>query len=129
MRNLRKAALAGATAVAIAFGGTSVALAQDANPAATDKYSNANSENAPEMPTNGVESVPADLGKRLQADQTVYGPAIFGSSKGSAPGEKESFSEQPIWGQILYGLTITGAVASILGLIIAPVYNFVVHGR
>lgn len=124
MRNLRKAALAGATAVAVAFGTTSVALADDTATA----QNSVNPDNQEGETTKAEGSRATEIGKRLEADQTAYGPALFGSSKGEADGEEEAFAQQPVWAKILYGLTIAASVAAALGLVVGPLYNFVVHG-
>ncbi|AQQ15518.1 hypothetical protein CGLAU_07815 [Corynebacterium glaucum] len=126
MRNLRKAAFAGATAVAVAFGSTSVALAQDAA-ASSNNTTNATVQGV-EQPTNAEGSLSSRIGNSLESDQTAYGPALFGSSKGEAAGESETFEQQPVWAKILYGLSIFASVAAAFGLIVAPLYNFVVHG-
>ena len=131
MRNLRKAAFAGATAVAVAFGSTSVALAQDAAASSNDTTvatSSTETKDGVERPTKGEESLSSRIGNSLESDQTAYGPAIFGSSKGEAAGESETFEQQPVWAKILYGLSIFASVAAAFGLIVAPLYNFVVHG-
>ncbi|WP_301925061.1 hypothetical protein [Corynebacterium glaucum] len=135
MRNLRKAAFAGATAVAVAFGSTSVALAEDAAASSNDiTVSSSSTEtekdaaNGTQKPTEGEGSLSSRIGNSIESDQTAYGPAIFGSSKGEAAGESETFEQQPVWAKILYGLSIFASVAAAFGLIVAPLYNFVVHG-
>lgn len=122
MRNFRKAALAGATAVAVAFGSTAVATAADEKTTETPAT-------PVEKTTEGEGSLSSTLGSRLEADQTAYGPAIFGSSKSTEKGkEEESFEDQPKWAKWFYGLSVFTAVSAFVGLIVGPAYNFVVHG-
>lgn len=127
MRNFRKAALAGATAVAVAFGSASVAIAEETN----------TTETAVAHPTEVVEVKDAEgglstkIGNGLGAwektkDGKVQkngadGREIFGSSK-------ENFKKQPGWAKWGYVLTVFTSVAAAVGLIVGPAYNFVVHG-
>ncbi|MCQ4613397.1 hypothetical protein [Corynebacterium pseudogenitalium] len=127
MRNFRKAALAGATAVAVAFGSATVAIADEAKI----------TETTVSHPTEVVEvkdaegSLSSKIGKGLGAweptkDGKVQkngadGREIFGSSK-------DKFGKQPVWAQIGYVLTVFTSVAAAVGLIVGPAYNFVVHG-
>ena len=114
MRNFRKAALAGATAVAVAFGSTAVATAAEQTDA--------------DQATEGEGSLSSRIGAGLDKDQTAYGPALFGSSKGQEEGENETFEQQPAWAKLFYAASIFTAVSALVGLIVGPAYNFVVHG-
>ncbi|MCG7292069.1 hypothetical protein [Corynebacterium afermentans] len=133
MRNFRKAALAGATAVAVAFGSTAVATAQTAE----DTTAAENTDVAPSRPVkdkdgkDGVE--PASSEKITHSEWLEYrdedgnlrganGEALFGSSK-------EGFEEQPRYAKLGYGATIFTAVSALVGLIVGPLYNFFVHGE
>ena len=133
MRNFRKAALAGATAVAVAFGSTAVATAQTAE----DTTAAENTYVAPSRPVedkdgkDGVE--PASSEKITHSEWLEYrdkdgnlrgtdGEALFGSSK-------EGFEEQPRYAKLAYGATIFTAVSALVGLIVGPLYNFFVHGE
>lgn len=109
MRNFRKAALAGATAVAVAFGSASIATAQ-----------------TPETETKQV-STSSKIGDTVEKDKTADGQAIFGSSKKNET-TGETFEQQPVWAKIFYGTTIFTSVAALVGLVLGPVYNFFVHG-
>lgn len=132
MRNFRKAALAGATAVAVAFGSTAVATAEttEATTAADSTYT------APVRPVedkdskDGVE--PASSNKIVQSEWLEFrdkdgnlrgtdGTEIFGT-------EKDNFGEQPRYARLAYGATIFTAVSAVVGLIVGPLYNFFVHG-
>ena len=111
---IRNAALAGATAIAVAFGGTTVASATEAKD------------------TTNV-SLSSKICAALEKDQNADGQAIFGSSKSehgdaNETGEYETLSSQPAWAKALYAATIIGGVGALLGGIIGPVYNFIVHG-
>lgn len=128
MRNFRKAALAGATAVAVAFGSTAVATAEET----TEQTSTV------EVPTRqidadvdandqdpGLSSKIADWDFLQFKDEDgnlkgVDGRALFG--------KKDGFSDQPIYAQVAYGATVFTAVSAIVGLIVGPLYNFIVHG-
>ena len=125
---IRNAAIAGATALAVAFGGTTVASAADtvnqngnnvtveqANPSKTGK-----GQAEDQTPEDYTPSLSSKLGHKLEGDKAANGVAIFGSSK--------DFSEQPVWAKVLYSLTILGGIGAVLGGVIGPVYNFINHG-
>ena len=133
MRNFRKAALAGATAVAVAFGSTAVATAEttEDTTAADSTYT------APVRPVedkdgkDGVE--PASSHKITNSEWLEFrdqdgnlrgtdGEEIFGS-------KKDNFGEQPRYARLAYGATIFTAVSAVVGLIVGPLYNFFVHGE
>lgn len=113
MRNFQKAALAGATAVALTFGTTAVATAVEPAESTTQETSSP-------QPAGEKESLSSKIGRELEKDKPADGRNIFGSSK--------DFSGEPAWAKILYGTTITAGVAAFIGLIVGPLYNFVVHG-
>lgn len=131
MRNFRKAALAGATAVAVAFGSTAVATAATEGTEAPE----APAYTAPVRPVedkdskDGVE--PASSNKIVQSEWLEFrdkdgnlrgtdGQAIFG--------KKDNFNAQPRYAKLGYGATIFTAVSALVGLIVGPLYNFFVHG-
>lgn len=132
MRNFRKAALAGATAAAVAFGSTAVATAETEGTEAPK----APAYTAPVRPVedkdgkDGVE--PASSNKIVQSEWLEFrdqdgnlrgtdGTEIFGS-------KKDNFDEQPRYARLAYGATIFTAVSAVIGLIVGPLYNFIVHG-
>ncbi|OFT58189.1 hypothetical protein HMPREF3151_05070 [Corynebacterium sp. HMSC05H05] len=132
MRNFRKAALAGATAVAVAFGSTAVATAETTE----DSTAAENTYVAPSRPVeakdgkDGVE--PASSQKITHSEWLQFrdengnlrgtdGQAIFG--------EKDNFDAQPRYAKLAYGATIFTAVSALVGLIVGPLYNFFVHGE
>ena len=124
---IRNAALAGATALAVAFGGSTVAFAEtteqgdntvtveDQNPSKTAPGGEADT-----TPEDYTPSLSSKIGSKVEGDQAADGTAIFGSSK--------DFSGQPEWAKILYGLTVVAGLGTLLGSIIGPVHNFLVHG-
>ena len=123
---IRNAAIAGATALAVAFGGTTVASAdvnqngntvpvEQAGPSKTGK-----GQAEDQTPEDYTPSLSSKLGHKLEGDKAANGVAIFGSSK--------DFSGQPAWAKVFYGATVLAGVGALLGGIIGPVYNFFVHG-
>ena len=131
MRNFRKAALVGATAVAVAFGSTAVATAATEGTEAPE----APAYTAPVRPVedkdskDGVE--PASSHKITNSEWLQFrdkdgnlrgtdGEAIFG--------KKDNFDAQPRYAKLGYGATIFTAVSALVGLIVGPLYNFFVHG-
>ena len=125
---IRNAALAGATALAVAFGGSTVAFAaetteQGDNTVTVEKQSQSKTGPggvADTTPEDYTPSLSSKVGNKVEGDQAADGTAIFGSSK--------DFSGEPEWAKILYGVTIATGVAALVGNIIGPVYNFFVHG-
>ncbi len=130
MRNFRKAALAGATAVAVAFGSTAVATAETTTPdkpaeptyvAPTRPIDKAVDSNDQEPGLSSKIANSKLLGFKKDGDlQGADGQAIFG--------EKDNFKAQPNWVKAAYGLTIFTSVSAVIGLIVGPLYNFIVHG-
>lgn len=125
MRNFRKAALAGATAVAVAFGSTTMAVAEEAGTPAdeTNQTQDAGSSNeGTDSQASGSTKIGAGLGAYDKDGATAAdGRAIFGS-------DKTGFGEQPDWAKAFYALTIFTSAAAFVGMIVGPAYNFVVHG-
>ncbi|MDK6806941.1 hypothetical protein FKE98_00830 [Corynebacterium aurimucosum] len=138
---IRNAALAGATALAVTFGGSTVAFAQDAAPQDENASSTSqeNGSSASEEGTKGEASLSSKIGDWFYVDENdnkgteADGRAIFGSSKHEHCDADEtdqdctSLGDQPTWAKTFYGLGIASAVASVAGLI-GVVYNFFVHG-
>ncbi|MEX3503784.1 hypothetical protein [Corynebacterium sp. LK2510] len=142
MRNFRKAALAGATAVAVTFGTASIAAAAESAegldmnssataPATTNAQAPAETKDESSSPNTDV-ALSSQMGKLLGAwevkdGQVVTNPAdgqaLFGSSE-----EGEGWMAQPLWAQLLYVGSIFAGVSAFIGLIVGPAYNFVVHG-
>lgn len=132
---IRNAAVAGATALALTFGGSTVAFAQDTAPTAVenqDQPNTAKGGDADTTPDDYKPSLSSKIGNKLEGDKAANGQAIFGSSKhencdANEPDKCETLSGQPDWAKTAYGVGVAGAVASVIGLI-GVVYNFFVHG-
>lgn len=128
---IRNAAIAGATALAVAFGGTTVASAEDT---AAPKQEQSSTANGSSTSDNKGESTPDEkdaakgaslsstinTGLKLEGDKEADGQKIFGSSK--------DLSEQPKWAKVLYGTTIATAIATLIGMVVGPLANFVQFG-
>lgn len=109
MRSFRTAAVAGVTALALSMGTASIASAQDED-------SNANlSSGFSALSSGGV----AGVGDEWDADQPANGRDTLGSST-----DHES---QPAWAKNMHDLTWLGGIASLLGVIIFPAYNYLVY--
>ncbi|MHB2251625.1 hypothetical protein [Corynebacterium aurimucosum] len=125
---IRNAALAGATALAVAFGGSTVAFAAETTEQGDNTVTVENQSQSKTAPGGEADTTPKDytpslsskVGSKVEGDQAADGTAIFGSSK--------DFSGQPKWAKILYGLTVVAGLGTLLGTIIGPVHNFLVHG-
>lgn len=123
MRSLRKAAVAGAAAVTMAFGTTSVAVAQDdvcSTP--TDNVDTCvpldddyKTENDPDNP-----SLSSQIGRSLDREEGVTGTELFG--------QDTDLSSAPDWAQAFYALTVVAGLGSLVGLVVGPIYNAIVHG-
>lgn len=128
---IRNAAIAGATALAVAFGGTTVASAEDTDAPKQEQSSTANGSSTSD---NKGDSTPDEkdaakgaslsskinTGLKLEGDKEADGQKIFGSSK--------DLSEQPKWAKVLYGTTIATAIATLIGMVVGPLANFVQFG-
>ena len=108
MRSFRTAAVAGITALALSLGTASVATAQE--------DTNANLSSAfPALSSGGFAAV----GEEWDAGTPVTGE--------DALGEEHRRDELPAWVQNMYDLTWIGAIASVLGVIVFPAYNYLVY--
>ena len=118
---IRNAAIAGATALAVAFGGTTVATAAETS-SDQNTSSITNGSSAPEENDGAKPSFSSELntGLKLEGDQEADGQAIFGSSK--------DLESQPKWAKVLYGTTIATAIATLIGMVVGPLANFVQFG-
>lgn len=125
---IRNAAIAGATALAVAFGGTTVASAEDTAAPKQEQSSTAN-DTSSSTEKEGAEKDAAkdaslsskiNTGLKLEGDKEADGQKIFGSSK--------DLSEQPKWAKVLYGTTIATAIATLIGMVVGPLANFVQFG-
>ncbi|MCG7275109.1 hypothetical protein [Corynebacterium singulare] len=133
---IRNAALAGATALAVVFGGTTVATAATFDGSnTTTAINDAESGQAYDKPEGSLSSKVGGQFNISEDDNIgtkANGRALFGSSKseyGDADESRptETFEGQPTWAKTAYGVGVASAVASVMGLI-GVVYNFFVHG-
>lgn len=134
MRSFRTAAVAGASALALTFGTTAVATAQDGDDSITQEQNDSIDQGGNDVPVEDYEptapepdedyepSLSSDIntGSSLEGEQPAQGPAIFGSSK--------ELDSQPRWAQLLYGASILGGIGSLIGVIVGPIINFLNHG-
>ena len=135
MRNFRKAALAGATAAAVAFGSTAVATAEEttstetAAAEATTTYERFTRTVEPTVDGKaGVE--PGSSAKIANSERLEFrkGDELQGTDGRALFGDKKNFNDQPLYAKIAYGTTIFTAVSAVIGLVVGPLYNFIVHG-
>ena len=130
MRNFRTAAVAAATAVTVAFGGTVVASAETAN---TNEGTSASTENTKEGSSNEDSSSSlTQLGKKwgawqegedgkpaVTSDNTVTGEDMWGN---------ETDPKMPEWASKWKTGVITLGVSSVIGAIIGA-YNYAVYNH
>jgi len=118
MRTFRNAALAGATALALTFGGTAVAGAEQpvGNQSASEQ--NQGGEKSRSSSTRAFEIIGGDHSN--PDTYMVNGRDLFGLTK--------DWDNVGTPAKVLYGLTVAlGAVAA-FGLILAPLDNFIKYG-
>ena len=128
MRNFRKAALAGATAVAVAFGSTAVATAEDKqlDQAQTKETNFLGIKEGKDAWDGLVRLGSEDKGvdvldpNKEKNDNWALGYNIFGANN--------DLANEPTWVKVFYGLSIFLGVSALVGLIVGPAYNFIVHG-
>lgn len=132
---IRNAAIAGATAIAVAFGGTTIASAQtDENTESSQSSENTNEETTNEdAKSSGSSDSDASLSSQIGDSDLVdkgeddnkntefAGTDVFGSSK--------NFDEVPSWAQGFYALTIVASLGSLVGLVVGPVANYFQFGQ
>lgn len=125
MRNFRKAALAGATAVAVAFGSTAVAAAEDATPS--------DAQITPVEPRPKTDN--DGTGEQTTANKVAHRVGavdedgnLTGARGTDIFGEEKNWEVVPGWGKIGYVTTIFLSVSAVVGLIVGPLYNYIVHG-
>ncbi|EFK53717.1 hypothetical protein KBP53_07240 [Corynebacterium genitalium ATCC 33030] len=119
MRKFRNAALAGATAVAVAFGSTSVAMAQENTDTQPAAQAPADANTQPEGDENKKEE--ATEGEKLSEKQTeAKGEDIFG--------DKKKWKDVPAGWKALYVGTWILGIAAVIGAIAGPIDNFIKYG-
>lgn len=102
MRSFRRAAIAGATAVSLLFGASTVAGAEEAP--------------KQDAASSSIASLSYRVGDNFNADKEARGVDLFGFEK--------NLEKAPAWAKIFYGLSVAGVIGSILGLVVFPAYNF-----
>ena len=133
---IRNAAIAGATAIAVAFGGTTIASAEEAT---NDENISSNVENtssdlssdedaASEEEGNGGslsskigDSDLVDKGEGDDKNTQFNGRDVFGSSK--------DHDNIPSWAESFYALTIVASIGSLIGLVVGPAANYIQFGQ
>lgn len=113
MRSIRRAAVAGAAALALTVSGMSVASAEE----------------DVQTPATGNASLSSQIGEGLDASENADRKAFFPGSAGLEEGEEiPKIEDQPAWSKVLFAGTIIGTIGSILGLVVGPIVNFINHG-
>nr|VDG63392.1 Uncharacterised protein [Streptococcus thermophilus] len=116
MRKFRNAALAGATAMALTFSGTSVAMAE------TEQQAPAAETGTSEKTTNSGSSVEHLIGKNIfQTDKgtEATGEDIFG---------QKNWDQVPFSWKLLYGSTWALGIVAAIALVAGPIDNFIKYG-
>lgn len=136
---IRNAAIAGATAIAVAFGGTTIASAEEAtndenissNVEGTSSDLSSDAEGA--EGTEGEESDGGSLSSKIGDSDLVdkgeddnkntqfNGRDVFGSSK--------DHDNIPSWAESFYALTIVASIGSLIGLVVGPAANYFQFGQ
>lgn len=133
---IRNAAIAGATAIAVAFGGTTIASAEEAtndenissNVEGTSSDLSSDEDAASEEEGNGG-SLSSKIGDSDLVDKDeddnkntqFNGRDVFGSSK--------DHDNIPSWAESFYALTIVASIGSLIGLVVGPVANYFQFGQ
>ena len=132
---IRNAAIAGATAIAVAFGGTTIASAQEneeenvsSNVENTSSDLSSDEDAASEEESNGGslsskigDSDLVNKGEDDNKNTEFNGRDVFGSSK--------DHDNIPSWAQSFYALTIVASIGSLIGLVVGPVANYFQFGQ
>src|SRR5699024_1610766 len=113
---IRKAAIAGATAIAVAFGGTTIASAEEGDTSSLSSESGT-ADSAPTLSSKIADSPVVDRGEGNDKNTQFTGQDIFSSSK--------NFDNVPDWAQGFYALTVLASIGSIIGLIVGPLANYI----
>ena len=132
---IRNAAIAGATAIAVAFGGTTIASAQEneeenvsSNVENTSSDLSSDEDAASEEEGNGGslsskigDSDLVDKGEGDDKNTQFNGRDVFGSSK--------DHDNIPSWAKSFYALTIVASIGSLIGLVVGPAANYIQFGQ
>ncbi|GJN42251.1 hypothetical protein HF851_01605 [Corynebacterium ammoniagenes] len=115
---IRNAAIAGATAIAVAFGGTTIASAEEGSSLSSESGT---ADSAPTLSSKIADSGLVDHGEGNDKNTQFTGQDIFGSSK--------NFDNVPDWAQGFYALTVVASIGSIIGLVVGPLANYIQFGQ
>ncbi|MEY8577507.1 hypothetical protein AALI21_04245 [Corynebacteriaceae bacterium 6-324] len=132
---IRNAAIAGATAIAVAFGGTTIASAQqnDEENVSSDVENTSSELSSDEDAASEEEGNGGSLSSRIGDSELVdkgegddkntqfNGRDVFGSSK--------DHDNIPSWAQSFYALTIVASIGSLIGLVVGPAANYFQFGQ
>lgn len=115
---IRNAAIAGATAIAITFGGTTIASAEEESSLSSQSGT---ADSAPTLSSKIADSPLVNRGEGNDKNTQFTGQDLFGSSK--------NLDNVPDWAQGFYALTVVASIGSIIGLIVGPLANYIQFGR
>ena len=129
---IRNAAIAGATAIAVAFGGTTIATAADQDSATSaegsaeglsseDPASEDNASEDASLSSRIADSGLVDNGEGGDKNTQFKGTDVFGSSK--------DHDNIPSWAKSFYALTIVASIGSLIGLVVGPAANYFQFGQ
>lgn len=124
MRTFRNSALAGATALALTFGGVAVADAAPVSEQSATEQNLGNGDGDKSAATGIFETIGGDHNDR--DSYMTDGRALFGSSK-KIDGEG-NVKENPTAAKVIYGITVALGALSVFTLILAPLNNFIKYG-
>lgn len=110
MRSFRTAAVAGVTAIALSLGTASAAFAQEEGATEANLSSGFSA-----LSSGGF----TEVGEDWDADKPANGRDTLGSST--------DHDNQPAWAKNMHDLTWLGGIASLLGVVIFPAYNYLVY--
>lgn len=133
MRNFRKAALAGATAVAVATGSMSVAVAEDAPKAEGNLATKINREiegyidNTDGSKAGDVEEKEG-VSLRTSESEKIKDTGVTWNQFWNWTDGDVKDGGTPIWVKLLNAGGIAVMVSAVVGLIVGPLYNYIVHG-
>ena len=119
MRNFRTAAVAATTAVSVAFAGTSVAFAAEADTETNTTSSELSSAGDKVKENDSDATLSSKWGDATEGDKKVSGEDLFG---------KEKAEDNPLWAEIWRDGTFAAFGTAIAGALIAA-YNFAVYNN
>lgn len=115
MRSFRTAAVAAASTIALAMGTTTIASAEGLKGIEVTEGST--------IPENSSR-----FSDNLNGDKEADGRALFGSSKVNEE-TGGTYDSQPAWAKLLHAATVIGGIGSFIGLVVGPIYNYIVYGQ